>query len=99
MQSLQNTNGHARNNGSIPKSAEGVDMMEAIAVIGFSMRFPQEATTAEGFWDILRQGRSVMTEVPPDRFNINGFYHPDASRAGTVSTRHSSSVGHDLIVS
>lgn len=59
--------------------------MDPIVVVGFSLRFPQEASTAEGFWEMLREGRSAMTEVPPDRFNINGFYHPDASRTDTVS--------------
>lgn len=58
--------------------------MEPIVVVGFSLRFPQEATTAESFWEMLREGRSAMTEVPSDRFNINGFYHPDASGSDTV---------------
>ncbi|KAI1371047.1 hypothetical protein F4677DRAFT_464565 [Hypoxylon crocopeplum] len=64
-----------------------VDKLEPIAIIGFSMRFPQEATSPEGFWSILSEGRSVMTEVPPERFNINGFYHPDASHPGTINAR------------
>ncbi|KAI0485064.1 hypothetical protein GGR56DRAFT_681136 [Xylariaceae sp. FL0804] len=51
------------------------------------MRFPQEATSADGLWEILSQGRSVMTEVPRERFNINGFYHPDASHPGTINAR------------
>lgn len=61
------------------------DRLEPIAVIGFSVKFPQEATTAEGFWNLLVQGRSAMTEIPGDRFNINAFYHPDANRHDTVS--------------
>ena len=60
------------------------DHLEPIAVVGFSMRFPQEATSPEAFWEILCKGKSAMTEVPPDRFNINGFYHPNASRPDTV---------------
>jgi acyl transferase domain-containing protein len=60
------------------------DKMEPIAVIGFSMRFPENATTPEGFWEILQNGRSVMTEVPPDRFKVDGFYDSDASRPDTV---------------
>ena len=58
--------------------------VEPIAVIGFSMRFPDEATSPEGLWEILRQGRNVMTEVPPERFNVDGFHHPDAARVDTV---------------
>ncbi|KAG4221028.1 hypothetical protein PC116_g30495 [Phytophthora cactorum] len=48
------------------------------------MRFPEEATSPDSLWEILYTGRNVMTEVPPDRFNINGFYHPDPSRPDTV---------------
>lgn len=60
------------------------DVLEPIAVIGFSIRFPQDATSPDGLWKILYEGRSVMTEVPPERFNIDGFYHPEASNPGTV---------------
>ena len=67
-------------------SPDGIEQhnAEPIAVIGFSLRFPQEATSPESFWEMLCEGRSAMTEVPSDRFNINGFYHPDASRTDTV---------------
>ncbi|KAI1140606.1 hypothetical protein F5Y05DRAFT_410453 [Hypoxylon sp. FL0543] len=65
----------------------GVDKLEPIAVVGFSMRFPEEATSSEGFWKMLLEGRSVMKEVPLDRFNINGFYHPNASHPDTVNCR------------
>lgn len=68
------------------------DGVEPIAVIGFSMRFPDEATSPEGLWNILREGRNVMTEVPPERFNIDGFYHPDAMRPDTVRYSHEEDV-------
>jgi hypothetical protein len=74
-------------NGAFPTTAsvdDDDDLLEPIAIIGFSMRFPQEATSPDGLWKILMDGRSVMTEIPPERFNINGFYHPDASHSGTV---------------
>jgi acyl transferase domain-containing protein len=55
-----------------------------VAVVGFSLRFPEKATSPQAFWELLQEGRSVMKEVPSSRFNINGFYHPDASRNDTV---------------
>lgn len=60
------------------------DKLEAIAVVGFSVKFPQEAVTAEGFWQLLVDGRSAMTEIPEDRFNIDAFYHPNENRLDTV---------------
>lgn len=38
----------------------------------------------ETFWQMLMEGRSAMTEVPQDRFNIDAFYHPDPTRLDTV---------------
>jgi acyl transferase domain-containing protein len=47
---------------------------DPIAIIGFSLRFPQDADSAEAFWEMLYNGRCAMTEVPADRFAINSFY-------------------------
>ncbi|WP_418132428.1 SDR family NAD(P)-dependent oxidoreductase [Variovorax sp. NFACC28] len=41
---------------------------EPIAIIGMSGRFPG-ARTVEELWEILRQGRTVVEEIPPDRFD------------------------------
>ena len=63
----------------------GDDKMEPIAVIGFAARLPGDATSAEGFWQMLSEGRSARTEIPKDRFNIDAFYHSDNDRIDTVS--------------
>jgi hypothetical protein len=60
------------------------DKLEPVAVIGFSFKFPQDATSGESFWKMLLEGRSAMTEIPKDRFNIDAFYHPNADRHDTV---------------
>ena len=59
--------------------------MEDIAIIGFSLRFPQDAVSSESFWKMLVEGRSAATEVPEHRFNIDAFYHPDPDRMSSVS--------------
>ncbi|MFE1802952.1 SDR family NAD(P)-dependent oxidoreductase, partial [Streptomyces sp. NPDC059517] len=56
---------------------------DAIAITGLSCRLPQ-APDAGAFWELLRAGRSAITEVPPDRWNPDEVL-PDASerhRAG-----------------
>lgn len=63
------------------------DKMEPIAVIGLDLKLPQDAATPEGFFDMLKEGRSALTEVPSDRYNLDAFYHPDQERAGTVCCR------------
>lgn len=48
------------------------NLIEPLAIIGLSVKFPQEADTLDGFWDMLREGRSAASRVPADRFNVDG---------------------------
>jgi hypothetical protein len=57
---------------------------EPIAIIGYSLNFPQGATSPEAFWAMLAEKRDVMTEYPSDRANIGAFHRSDGSRADTV---------------
>lgn len=66
------------------ESSRGHKEHEAIAIVGFSLKFPQDADSAEGFWELLVNGRSALTEIPPERFNIDAFYHKDPDRHDTV---------------
>ena len=50
------------------------DRLEPIAVIGLDLTFPQDATSTESFWKLLMESRSAMTDVPKDRFNLDGFH-------------------------
>jgi hypothetical protein len=56
-----------------------------LAVIGMSFRFPEEAVSASGFWDLLLSARCVSKPTPPDRFNVAAHHHPDKDRLETVS--------------
>lgn len=58
-----------------------------IAIVGIGGRFPGDAANPEKLWELLCQGRSALSEVPKDRFNIDAFYHPHAERAGTQNFR------------
>lgn len=60
------------------------DLLEPIAVIGFSLEFPQDATSPEAFWQMLLDGVSTSTTIPADRFNVESFYDADPNRTGTV---------------
>ncbi|KAI1852774.1 hypothetical protein JX266_002315 [Neoarthrinium moseri] len=59
----------------------------AIAIIGVSGRFPGDGTTPRKLWDLLRDGKNALGEVPESRFNAKGFYHPDGGRAGSMNTQ------------
>ncbi|MFY9821490.1 MAG: beta-ketoacyl synthase N-terminal-like domain-containing protein, partial [Thermoanaerobaculia bacterium] len=55
--------------------ARGAD----IAVIGMAGRFPQAATLAQ-LWSNLAAGRDAVSEIPADRWAVDGFYDAEASR-------------------
>lgn len=46
---------------------------EPIAVIGLSGRYPQ-AATLDDYWRNLRDGRDSITEIPPVRWPLQGFF-------------------------
>lgn len=67
-----------------------------IAIVGVSGRFPGDASTPGKLWDMVSESRSALTDVPKDRYNIDGFYHPSAERQGTTSTRKGHFIGSDV---
>ncbi len=46
-----------------------------IAIIGVSGRYPM-ADDLDDFWSNLLAGRDCVTEIPPDRWSLDGFYDP-----------------------
>src|SRR3984957_17030620 len=60
---------------------------EPVAIIGMACRYPG-GETVEDFWDLLREGRSSVTEVPAARWNADDYYDPERRSAGAVYTRH-----------
>lgn len=67
-------------------SVDGRDKLDPIAIVGFSLKFPQDATSPEAFWKMMLEKRCAMTEWPKDRLNLEAFYHPDGNRPDTVMT-------------
>src|SRR5262249_40161355 len=60
---------------------------EAIAIVGMGCRFPGGADSPEAFWQLLRDGVDAVTEVPPERWDIEAYYDPDPSKPGKMATR------------
>jgi malonyl CoA-acyl carrier protein transacylase len=60
---------------------------EPIAIIGMSCRFPGGADNLEAFWRLLRDGVDAITEVPPQRWDIDSYYDPDPDASGKIYTR------------
>jgi acyl transferase domain-containing protein len=59
---------------------------EPIAIIGMGCRFPG-ANNPQAFWQLLRQGRDAVREVPANRWDINQLYDPDPTSSGKMVSR------------
>ncbi|OBI76547.1 type I polyketide synthase [Mycobacterium sp. E740] len=57
-----------------------------LAIIGYAARFPG-ARDADGFWEVLRDGRDAVSEVPEDRWDVDEFFDDDPDAPGKVVTR------------
>lgn len=66
-----------------------VTLNEPIAVIGSGCRFPGGSDRPSKLWQLLKSPRCVASRVPSERFNIDGFYHPDGSHHGTTNVKES----------
>lgn len=58
------------------KSIQRLVNNEKVAVIGISGRFPG-ADSIEEFWQLLIEGESGITEVPPERWDVATHYDLD----------------------
>jgi amino acid adenylation domain-containing protein len=56
-----------------PRFAQRPDTEGDIAIIAVAGRYPG-AETPEELWDALREGRDLVTEVPPDRWDVDSTY-------------------------
>ena len=72
------------------------DRLMPIAVIGLALRFPQDATTPELFWQMLLDKQSAMTEMPADRFNFNAFHQPGEHQNGGLNVKGAHFLKEDI---
>ncbi len=56
------------------------------AIVGYAARFPG-AQDADAFWDVLREGRDAISEVPKDRWDVEEFFDPEPGVPGKIVTR------------
>jgi len=60
---------------------------EAIAIIGMGCRTPG-ANDPESFWELVRNGRDAIREIPPERWDAAAYYDPEPGRPGKAYTRY-----------
>jgi acyl transferase domain-containing protein/acyl-CoA synthetase (AMP-forming)/AMP-acid ligase II len=74
---------------TVPRAPSGQDVPQPatqqfgdhdIAIIGIACRIPG-ANTLDEFWDILIKGRSMIGEVPTDRWSTHDYFNSDSKLA------------------
>ncbi len=61
---------------------------EPVAVVGIGCRFPGGADGPEGLWDVVSEGRDLVSEFPTDRgWDVEGLFDPDPDAEGKTYTR------------
>lgn len=63
-----------------------VEPTPRFAVVGYSARFPGAPDTDE-FWNLLRDGRDAISEVPRDRWDADDFFDSEPGVPGKIVTR------------
>src|SRR6266849_4431742 len=55
---------------------------DRIAIIGIGCRFPGGVNDRESFWKLLADGREAVSDVPPDRWNVERFFDTEPGLPG-----------------
>ncbi|HET7695301.1 MAG TPA: SDR family NAD(P)-dependent oxidoreductase [Vicinamibacterales bacterium] len=58
---------------------------EPIAIVGLAGRFPGAPDT-DRLWDLLRDGRVGIVDVPADRWDVAAYFDPDPEAPGKMYT-------------
>nr|POF16687.1 highly reducing polyketide synthase azab [Quercus suber] len=58
---------------------------QPLAIVGYAYRAPDVGR--KGLWEFLEQGRLAWSPVPSNRFNHDAYYHPNAEKAGFISSK------------
>ncbi|KAK4861763.1 hypothetical protein LT330_003798 [Penicillium expansum] len=61
--------------------------LSPLAIVGLSLKFPQDAVSSESFWDMIVEGRCASTDFPPDRLNIDSHHNVNPNRLDSLSLR------------
>lgn len=60
---------------------------EPLAIVGVGCRFPGNANGPAAFWGLLRDGVDAIEDIPPNRWSIDRYFHPEPGVPGKTNSR------------
>ncbi|XP_033103364.1 phthiocerol synthesis polyketide synthase type I PpsC-like [Anneissia japonica] len=57
------------------------------AIVGIGCRMPGGVTSPNEFWEVLRNGKDCIIEVPDDRWSLEKFHDEDQTKPGKIVSR------------
>lgn len=66
---------------------------EPIAVIGMACRFPG-AESPDAFWNLLKEGRTCISKVPQERWDVEAFLDSDPKAPGKIYSPYGGFIGN-----
>ncbi|KAI0517601.1 ketoacyl-synt-domain-containing protein [Xylaria bambusicola] len=76
-----NSNGYIAHNGD-SNGLTPVPKAMPIAIVGMACRLPGNVSSPAEFWELCARARSGYSTIPPERFNMASFQHPNPGKAG-----------------
>ncbi|MFB7666718.1 SDR family NAD(P)-dependent oxidoreductase [Kitasatospora sp. NPDC056138] len=81
----------SRTNKRVPASGSDVQeqgpQADPIAIVGIGCRFAGRVDSPDALWRLLEQGGNAVTEVPPERWNVDEVYDPQPGVKGKTVSR------------
>jgi polyketide synthase 5 len=74
--------GVQRSTSANSSSATGAPPATPVAVIGMGCRLPGGIDSPERLWEALLRGDDLITEIPPDRWDVDEYYDPEPGVPG-----------------
>ena len=63
-----------------------VNRKQDIAIVGLAFRLPGDITTSDSLWDVLKNGKNLITQMDEHRFSFKNYAHPRKSEPGKSYT-------------
>lgn len=69
------------------QAQDAAAVREPVAILGAGCRWPGGVVDLDGYWDLLRGGRSGVSEMVGQRWNMDAWFDADPEAAGKSNAR------------